>query len=106
MFAVHEELAGTFEGDAPVLENASAVGNVEGLTHVLLYEEDGDPLVAERLHYLEHFLHYLGRKTIGRLVYHDELRLGHQTPPHGQHLLLAAAKRSGQLAGSFLEPGE
>ena len=36
MFAVHEELAGTFEGDAPVLENTSAVGNVEGLAHGLL----------------------------------------------------------------------
>ena len=38
------------------------------------------------------------RETVRGLVDEDHLRLGHQSPAHGQHLLLAAAQRPRQLA--------
>ena len=40
------------------------------------------------------------------LVEHEDLRVGHERSSDGQHLLLAARKRAGQLHSSFRKPGK
>ena len=41
-----------------------------------------------------------------RLVEQQQLRVGHQRPADGQHLLLAAGEGAGELVAPFLEPRE
>ena len=47
-----------------------------------------------------------GRQPHRRLVQKQHARLGHQRPPDGQHLLLAARKSARLLRLTLLEPGE
>ena len=42
----------------------------------------------------------------GGLVQHEQLGVGHEGPPHGQHLLLAAGQGARHLTAALLQPGE
>ena len=42
----------------------------------------------------------------GRLVEHQELRLRHERSAHGEHLLLAARERTGDLLAALFETRE
>ena len=42
----------------------------------------------------------------GRLVEHQELRLRHERSAHGEHLLLAAGERTGDLLAALFEARE
>ena len=55
---------------------------------------------------LEDVLDQVRREAHGGLVQQQDARLGHQRPAHGQHLLLAARQRAGDLRAALLEPRE
>src|SRR5690606_9017829 len=55
----------------------------------------GAPLAVDLANDLEDFLHEEGRQAEGRLVEHDQPRLGHQRAGDGEHLLLAPREVAG-----------
>ena len=55
---------------------------------------------------VENLIDINGGKTHGGLIHDDHLRLGHQCPAHGQHLLLTAGQCTCQLVLSLLQTGE
>ena len=55
------------------------------------------PLPVNLLNDPEDLLHQKRRKTHGRFVHQDHLRLCHERPTNGQHLLLAAGECACQL---------
>ena len=73
---------------------------------VLLDEQDRDALAVDLTDDLKDPAHDDRRKAERRFVHHDELRLGHQRPADGQHLLLAARERPGLLPFALLEARE
>ena len=52
---------------------------------------------------VEDLLDENGRKTHGRLVEHQKLGVRHERAAHGEHLLLAARERAGDLAAALLQ---
>ena len=63
--------------------------------HVVLDEEHGHALVAQRLDVAQQRLRQRGVDAGHRLVEHDQLGLGHQRPRHLEQLALAAGQRAG-----------
>ena len=55
---------------------------------------------------LEDQVNQHGRQAHGRLVEQEDVWTGHQRAPHGQHLLLAAGKRAGQLRAPLAQAGK
>jgi hypothetical protein len=75
------------------------VGDPERLLGVLLDHQDGHTTLADVEQQIEDDLEIGRRKTRGRLVEQQQLRLAHQRPAHRHHLPLAA----GQLARRLIE---
>src|SRR5881409_3064948 len=80
--------------DVPLLEHVDAVGEGEREVHVLLGEQDRQPLGLEptdlRLQVIDHWR----RQSFRRLVEQQQLRVAHQGPRDRQHLLLAAGEKA------------
>ena len=55
---------------------------------------------------LEDGLHQQRREAERRLVEQEQPRLRHQPPGDGEHLLLAAGERAGELANALAQPGK
>ena len=64
------------------------------------------PCLVYGLDQFEHAVDEQRREAHGRLVHHDDARARHQGARHRDHLLLAAGKRAGRLAGAFGEARE
>jgi hypothetical protein len=60
------------------------------------------PFRGDGADHLENLLHHDRRQAHRRLVEQQQLGPAHQGAADGQHLLLAAGKRAGQLAGALL----
>ena len=65
-----------------------------------------EPVFAKRSERGVRLGRQLRRQPGRRLVEHQHPRVGHQRPPDGEHLLLAAAHRAGALADALAEAGE
>ena len=104
---LQERPRAVLEDDATELEHVDPVDHAEGLADVLLDEQDGR---AERGADLVHLVHQLadqdGREPARRLVEHEEPGPGHERPPHGQHLALAAAEGARPLRRALPQPRE
>ena len=83
--------------DLPSAITIDPVGDVADHVHVVLDEQHGHALVAQRLDVAEQRL--LERRVHAghRLVEHDQLGLDHQRPGHLEQLALAAGQRAGEV---------
>ncbi|OPX96837.1 MAG: hypothetical protein A4E60_03417 [Syntrophorhabdus sp. PtaB.Bin047] len=79
---------------------------MEGGVHVLFDEKNGDAPAAKLADGTENGLDNQRGEPQGRFVEQEELRLGHEPPSYGKHLLFPAAHRSCLLGKAFLEFGE
>src|SRR5689334_16244327 len=86
------------EDDLALLEDVAAVGDAQRLMQILLHQQHADAAFVDRLDQLEHFLRDERHQAERRLVEDDQARLGHQAAGNGEHLLLAATHRAGELA--------
>src|SRR5918996_950812 len=86
-------------------EDVAPVGEPERQRHLLLGDEDGEPVPAQRLQRPVGVGRELRRQARGRFVQQQQSRLRHQRPADGEHLLLAAAERAGPLAAALVEAG-
>ncbi len=82
------------------------MADLQGLEHVLLHQEHGDPLARDALHGLEDLGDQLGHDPQGGLVQHEQFGPAHEPPGDRHLLLLAAGKCAGALVGARLDPGE
>ena len=82
------------------------MGEAEGHVGVLFDEEDGRAFLVQTAQDGEDFLHELGGQSHGGFVEDEEFRLAHQGAGHGEHLLLTATQRSGQLRDAFAQARE
>ena len=64
------------------------------------------PCVVDLRDEREDLLHQDRREAQGRLVQQQQPGSGHERPPDGQHLLLAAGQRATLLVQALAEPRE
>ena len=93
-------------GDAAVQHDGGPVGHAEGGLGELLDQDDGHAAGGDGCHQLVELAHNDGCQPHGDLVEQQDLGLPGQRPRDGQHLLLAARERAGQLLAALLQPGE
>ena len=83
------------------------MGQAQGDAGVLLHQHHGEAFLVEGAQGGEDVAHDDGSQAHGRLVEQQEhARLGHERPPDGQHLLLAAGQGAGLLPLPLFQPGE
>src|SRR6267142_4671872 len=92
-----ERRAPIAEDHAPGLENVRVVGDVERHVRVLLDDEHCRAGGADLADDTEDLLDQLRREAKGWLVEHKQAWPSHERPSDREHLLLAAAQRSGAL---------
>src|SRR5262245_19022017 len=86
---VAEQVPGrALEDHPPALEHAPAVREGQGLTYVLLDQENGHAVAVDRANGVEDLRDQHGRETERRLVEHQDSRPGHQSAADRAHLLL------------------
>ena len=93
-------------GNVAGFQHIGIVGDLQRHVGVLLDQQNGHTLVIDRFDNGENILHNQGRKTQRGFIHHQHLRAAHQCPAHGQHLLLTAGQRTGQLPMALLQTGE
>src|SRR5688500_9847545 len=106
MVVAKEIAAGAGHDHAAGLEHIRAIGDAQRLVYVLLDEQGGDALPGNVLNGLKDVLHEQWRQSERRLVEHEQAGIGHQAAADGEHLLLAARKRSAELLLALFEPRE
>ena len=90
-------LAVAGQRDRPRLEHVAVIRDRQGLVGVLLHEQHRGAALVDGPDDGEDLLDEHGRQPQRRLVEQHQDWLGHEAPADGQHLLLAAAQRPGQL---------
>src|SRR5271166_1855177 len=92
--------------DAPLLDHSDAIDEVEQGLEVLVDDEDRLTLVLEALETIPDFHADERSEPFGRFVQHDELGVGHQRAPDGEHLLLSAGELVAEIAAALSEAWE
>src|SRR5690606_38571239 len=103
---VGQLLDAPLDHDLPLSQQVAAVGQLECERRVLLDEQDRQPALPQRRERVEHLTGDLGREAHGGFVQDEDLRFGHQRPPHRDHLLLPARHRRGLLVGALAQHRE
>ena len=78
-------------------QHVAARGQLQGGAGVLLHQQHGDAALVDGPHCFENGAYQQRSQPQRRLVQQKQARFGHQGPADGQHLLLAAGKRTRQL---------
>src|SRR5437879_753785 len=91
------------EGDHAVFHHVSAIGNAQTIHHVLLDQEHRDAAVSHLSNLLENLFHHFRRQAQRGFIEEKQLRLSHQRPRDGHHLLLATGERAGKLLAALFE---
>ena len=94
---------GALEDDLAGFEHVAAIGDSQGRTGVLLDQQDRQAAALEVDDGLVDVLHNQRGDAQRRLIHHQQSRPRHQSPADGQHLLLTAGERAGQLARTLLK---
>jgi hypothetical protein len=85
------------------LQHVSVSRNLQRQVRILFDKEDSDSLLTVDFQNLfKNQLNKQWRDALRRFVQHQEFRFAHQRAANGQHLLLAAGKRAGDLLQSLL----
>src|SRR3989441_11336194 len=92
-----------FGDDAPLLEDVRPGGDRERLDDVLLDQQHRDAVGVDAGDDLEHLIDDLWREPERWLVEQQESRHGHQRPTDGDHLLLPAGERAGELSPALAQ---
>src|SRR4029077_13845036 len=88
---------GLRQHDAPVLDDARGLGDLERAMHVLLDEQDRHATLDDVRDDAEDLVDQDRRKAERRLVEHQHLGFAHEAAPDRRHLLLAAGEGAGEL---------
>ena len=90
----------------PGLEHVTPVGDRERHVCVLLDHEHGYPGFVDLLDDLEVLGDQNRRQSHRGLIHQQNLRLRHEGPPHGHHLLFTTGQGPRLLGESLLDAGE
>src|SRR5690606_4026713 len=90
----------------PFLKDNATVGNRKKLPQRLVDDEDRLALFLERTHGGPDVLPHDGREALRGLVQYEKTRVGHQRAADGEHLLLSARERAGQLRSPLGKAGK
>ncbi len=82
------------------------MGELQGQAGILFDEQDGHALFVEFFKRPEHVVHEQGGQPHGGFVKKQEVTARHESPAHGEHLLLAAAQGFAALFLALHQPGE
>ena len=97
----------TFHDQFTVVQNVSAVGNVEGQIDMLLDDEHPGPsAVGEVAHDGQKMFDDDRGQTEAHLIDEQQPRLRHQSAGHSQHLLFATRKQTGSATHEWKECGK
>src|SRR5205814_1502310 len=99
-------IRGSGQDELAGLHHVRAAGAGQRETHVLLDEQDAETAAVDGGERFVDARHDAWRDSQRRLIEEQELRPAHQRASNREHLLLAARKRSRQLAAAFGENGK
>ena len=99
-------MGGAFERHAARLEHVRAIGEAQRERGVLLDEQHRRSAFADARDHRADRLDHDRRESERRLVEQDERRARHQRAANGEHLLLAAGQRPGELLAPLLQNRE
>ena len=102
----HEIVDVALQHDMAHFDDVALPGNCQHETRVLLHQEHRDAAFIDVGNGLGDGIDDYGSKAEGRLVHHEELRLGHEGAGDREHLLFAAAQASRPLGSPLLQPGK
>src|SRR5262245_53195030 len=101
------ELArGALVADVALLEHVDAVGEVEREIHVLLGEQDREPVGLEPADLLLQMIDHERGQPFRRLVEQQELGIAHQGARDRQHLLLTAGEEAARPVAQLAQGRE
>ena len=89
--------------DLAQLQHIAVIRNFQRGQSVLLHHEDGRPLGSDGLEGLKNILNDQRSQTQGGFIQQQNLRVRHQRPANGQHLLLTAGEGSRLLTPPLLQ---
>ena len=106
LVGLRELLGAALERDPSHLEHVGAVRDLQRAGHVLLDQDQCGALPVDLPQGLADPRHELRREAERRLVEQQQLRLAHERPPDGQHLLLAPRQQRAALGAPLLQARE
>ena len=83
---------------APAAQHDDSIGHREHVGHAVADQHDGDSLVAQPAHEIQHFGHLAHRYRRRRLVHQDDLRIGQPGTGDRHRLTLAAGHVANDIA--------
>ena len=89
--------------DGTCLQDIGPVRDLQRHLGVLLHQQNGHAGLIHIVDDAEYLLHQQRRQAHGGLVQQQHLGFAHQRAANGQHLLLTAGKRSGNLPAALLQ---
>mmetsp|Transcript_5523 Transcript_5523/g.13342 ORF Transcript_5523/g.13342 Transcript_5523/m.13342 type:complete len:248 (+) Transcript_5523:1701-2444(+) len=92
--------------DAAVLQHIAIVGHLQRRGGELLDQQHGHAPRLQAFDDAEDLVDQDGRQAHGRFVEQHHLGVEHHRAGHGQHLLLTAGQRAGQLQAPLLQAGK
>ena len=104
--AFQQVLAAVAVGDAPQLKDVAAVGDLQRLVRVLLYQKEGDALRADVADDVKDLRDDNRREAERGFVQKQQFWLHHQPAADGEHLLFAAGEGASALAAPLQEARE
>src|SRR5688572_28485540 len=78
--------------DFALLDDVVLMRDPEQVLDVLVYDQEGQPRFAQVVETAPNLRAHQWRKAFGRLIQDEQLRIGHERPADGNHLLLAAGQ--------------
>ena len=82
------------------------MSHLQGRFGILFHQQHGHAFGIDLADDVKNHADDDGSQSQGRLVHHQHLGPAHEGTAHGEHLLLAARKRSGLLLVTLLQPGK
>jgi hypothetical protein len=90
----------------PLLQHVDPIGQVQRELHVLLREQDREPVGLEPRDLLLQVLHDQWGQALRRLVQQEELGVAHEGAGDGEHLLLAPGEEAALASHQLAQLGE
>ena len=95
-----------FVDHLPFRDDVDPVNGLDGEGRILLDKKNGEALVLQRADGISEILDDEGGEPLGGLIENQAVRVRHQRPADGEHLLLSAGKGAGPLVLALAEAGK
>src|SRR5690606_31392993 len=102
----HKSFRSALPDDPPLLDDVVTIGEFAERLDIFIDNEDREAFTLQLGEDLPDFLPDQRREAFGCLIEQQQLRIGHQRPGDGEHLLLAAGELVAHAVAAFKKAGK